>query len=285
LLYLMTTLRLLPAMLACCAISFSSCNSDNDDNYGFGEETDDGVTTVDRIDPSQVFTGLKPVSVAGMQISYMEDGLVKQIIRRADGENEFVSFSYPALARSVSEGKLVRMDIVSGTERHQYDMRVGNMGFVDYAEETEYENGKAEETQYWWFSYTPDGHLESIEGTKDDHKVTKFYYSDGNIIGMTAIDRDGDSESASVDYGATPIANVGAVMLFDEIFDTDVDDIIYIYYAGLLGKATKNLPVSAVQTEGKQSVTVSFAWTLDAGGYPVMMTPSDEPYSYTFAWK
>ncbi len=278
----MFTSKFIPMMLVAGAITFTSC-SDNDDTRG--EETDNGVTTVDRVDPAKVFTGLKPVSVAGMQISYLEDGLVKTITRRASGDNEIASFSYPALARNVSVGKLVRMDVVSGNDRHQFNLRIGDHGFVDYAEETEYDNGKAEETQYWWFSYSDDGHLTSIDRTDEDSQSVKFEYKDGNITRVTVTSRDGEDIETTVSYGSAPTANLGAIMLFDDVFNTDLDEIQFAYYAGLLGKGTASLPVAAQQRTGKYTQNVSFAWNIDNNGYPTSMSPSNEPFDYTFAFK
>lgn len=278
----MFTTKFIPLVLAAGALTFTSC-SDNDDIRG--EETDDGITTVDRVDPTKVFTGLKPVSVAGMQISYLEDGLVKTITRRASGENKIASFSYPALARNVSVGKLVRMDVVSGNDRHQFNLRVGDNGFVDYAEEVEYDNGKAEETQYWWFSYSDDGHITSIDRTDEDSQSVKFEYKDGNITRVRVTSRDGEDLETTVSYGTAPIANLGAIMLFDDIFNTDLDEMQFAYYAGLLGKGTTSLPVAAQQRTGKYTQNVTFGWTLDGKGYPTTMSPSNEPYDYTFIFK
>lgn len=280
----MIRLRFIPAFMACAAVLGMVSCSDSDDGYGFKGETDDGSVTVDRVNPEQVFTGHRPVSAAGMQISYDTNGLVKQISRRGGFENVIVSFSYPNLSRTVSGGKLVRMDVVSGNDRHLFNLRVGEYGFVDYAEETEFDGTKVEDTEYWWFTYNKDGQLAKIERTDDDGEQTVFTYSDRNVVKMQLTNRDGEDLETTVDYGTQPVANVGCIMLFDEVFNTDIDEMIYAYYAGLLGKSTADLPQSAMQRTGKSAQNVTFTWTLDSEGYPTAMDPSNEPFSYTFCW-
>lgn len=279
----MSRFRLIQTLFVCTALSLAAC-SDDDDNSGFNGETDDGTPTVDRVDPAQVFTGRLPVSVAGMQISYDTDGLVKQISRRSSGTNEIVTFSYPSLSKTVSEGKLVRMDVVSSNERHQFNLRIGKLGFAEYAEEVEYNGNKVEDTDYWWFTYTPEGRLSKIEHTDENGEQIVFTYVDGNMVNMKLTNRDGDDLETTVSYGTKPVSNVGGIMLFDEIFNTDMDEMEYAYYAGLLGKSTVDLPQSAQHRTGKYTQNVTFSWTLDTEGYPVSMTPSNEPFSYTFAW-
>jgi hypothetical protein len=46
--------------------------------------------------------------------------------------------------------------------------------------------------------------------------------------------------------------------------------ITYAYYAGLLGRSTKNLPLEETRTE--ETKTHIFNWTLNNGGYPTKLT-------------
>jgi len=68
-------------------------------------------------------------------------------------------------------------------------------------------------------------------------------------------------------------------MLFDATLGIDMDEMKYAYYAGLLGKATKNLPKSNVDEEGE---TTTFTWTLNDSGLPTKMTDGYD--TYTFSW-
>lgn len=53
-------------------------------------------------------------------------------------------------------------------------------------------------------------------------------------------------------------------MLYDESLRIDMDEMAPAYFAGLLGKGTTNLPVSAVETcKSGYSTTYTFKWTLN----------------------
>lgn len=69
-------------------------------------------------------------------------------------------------------------------------------------------------------------------------------------------------------------------MLFDQTLGIDMDEMRYAYYAGLLGKATKNLPVKLVDNE---NYTQNFTWTLNSSGYPISFKRADYD-TYSFAW-
>ncbi|MDE6377677.1 MAG: DUF4595 domain-containing protein, partial [Duncaniella sp.] len=70
---------------------------------------------------------------------------------------------------------------------------------------------------------------------------------------------------------ATPIANKGAIMFFDDCFGIDMDEFAPAYYAGLLGKATTHLPLSNVE-DGE---TETFFWGLNEAGFPVSLVIRD----------
>lgn len=68
-------------------------------------------------------------------------------------------------------------------------------------------------------------------------------------------------------------------MLFDTTLGIDMDEMEYAYYAGLLGKAIKNLPVKCVDDEGNVE---NYSWKLNSTGYPTQM--KSEHGSYSFIW-
>ena len=51
---------------------------------------------------------------------------------------------------------------------------------------------------------------------------------------------------------------------------SNMDEMDYAYYAGLLGKATKNLPVKLVNNEN-DTYNDNFTWTLNSNGYPISL--------------
>ena len=71
-------------------------------------------------------------------------------------------------------------------------------------------------------------------------------------------------------------------MLFDYTLGIDMDEMQYAYYAGLLGKATKNLPVKLVDNDNENRID-NFTWTLNSNGYPISFK-RDLTVAYSFAW-
>ena len=68
-------------------------------------------------------------------------------------------------------------------------------------------------------------------------------------------------------------------MLFNTTFGIDMGAIKYAYYAGLLGKATKNLPVQLIDKNGNKN---NFTWIVNSNGFPTAMTSSS--HQYKFGW-
>lgn len=78
-------------------------------------------------------------------------------------------------------------------------------------------------------------------------------------------------------------------MLFDNAFDVDMDEMEIAYYAGLLGKATKNLPMGSTYTgkEGGSTYTdeETYHWVFNADNLPIKFLAGDYEFdAITFAW-
>lgn len=83
-------------------------------------------------------------------------------------------------------------------------------------------------------------------------------------------------------------------MMFDELLDVDMDEMIYAYYGGMLGTATKHLPLRMHTPYGHDSQgfyfsDYDFKWTLNSNGYPtelIVKRPGEGTWEdrYSFAW-
>ena len=71
-------------------------------------------------------------------------------------------------------------------------------------------------------------------------------------------------------------------MLLMRILGWIATDVLYAYYAGLLGKATKDLPVKLVDNKHDTQYTQNFSWTLNSAGYPISFKGNHKTYS--FSW-
>lgn len=81
------------------------------------------------------------------------------------------------------------------------------------------------------------------------------------------------------DTTPAPIVNKGNIMLFNTTFGIDIGAMKYAYYAGLLGKATKNLPLQLIDKSGNKN---NFTWTVNSNGFPTAMTSGS--HQYKFVW-
>ena len=90
----------------------------------------------------------------------------------------------------------------------------------------------------------------------------------------------------------TPYENKGNIMFFDQ-WNIDLDRVGEAYYAGLLGKPSKNLPLgyNRKSKEGDSEYTSEymFYWEFNGAGLPTVYKEGEEGYgyydTYTFSWK
>lgn len=252
--------------------TLTSCSNDNDD-------TD---TPSASVNPKTVFTGGMPKSVAGMTIQTNNKG---QVISIKDG-NDVVTFQYKeAGTRATASTSDVIMTVGEGKERQVCNLYLNKDGFVKHCDETEYDlDGTEKET--WDFTYNSDGQLLTMLRSEGGNEKTTIKYQNGNIVETATVSakEPEESDSYKVYYTSTttptPIENKGCIMFFDTTFGIDMDEMKYAYYAGLLGKATKNLPVKLVDNE---NYTQNFTWTLNSNGYPISFKRADYD-TYSFAW-
>lgn len=109
------------------------------------------------------------------------------------------------------------------------------------------------------------------------------------------ISEDDNTEGYSCDVKYTSeenvslIANKGCIMLFDQTFGVDMDEMKYAYYAGLLGKATKDLPIEITDkySDNDEVYISKFNWTFNQSGLPTELdVTNDEGYTdkIVFQW-
>lgn len=293
----------------CCATMFVGC-SDDDDNDDKKTEIEGGTGTDDKesgtddkkpetddkepgtdnnepetggkISPSNVFTGKLPESYAGSAVTYNEEGLVAKIV---NGDKE-VTFTYPSATTKASNAKqVVRMTIYDSYYPEEgkmyFDMTIGDSGYAESCKET---HEKDSDIETWEFGYNSDGQLNYMMRSDNDNRKTKITYANGDITNIEETSDLNKHDAGTLSYGVTPIENKGCIMLFSEVFGIDMDDMKFAYLAGLLGKATKHLPVLYTdESDDGGGSEYSFEWKLDSNSYPTSMT--SDGYDYLFSWQ
>lgn len=255
------------AMAVFTTVTFSSCGKSDDPNKG-----GTGDTRI-KVNPKNVFTAGLPQSVAGMRIHKDANGLVKLI----NGEGGTVSFQYKDESRAIAPAPDVIMTVESKEESSVYKLYLNAEGFVKYATHTttyrdtrlEPENGQAE------LSYDNDGHLVSAKIKGEE--TWKWSYKNGDLVKAECIDAEDTNDVNLVvvhytsDKVTSPIPNKGCLMLYDLIIPADIDELIFAYYAGILGKATKHLPVRCVGKDENDTAEILGSWKLNETGLPVSL--------------
>ena len=246
------TIALLTAAVIGATSFFSSCSNKNDDDLII-----DGWPDPVTIDLSKVFTNGMPKEVDSMTIQTDDRGLVTGI----QTKDETVSFKYD----NIKTRAIVIPNVFMKVEC----------------------NGNTKEDT-WRFTYNDNDQLINIIHSADDYKKITLTYKDSNIseietktiVSQTTTRK---KDTCKVAYTSTatptPIVNKGNIMLFNTTFGIDIGAMKYAYYAGLLGKATKNLPVQLINKSGNKT---NFTWTFNSNGFPTSMTSGS--HQYKFVW-
>ena len=222
------------------------------------------------VNPSNVFVNGLPKEAEGLAFIYNAEGLLTNISEKGGGDR--VSLDYSALNQSK-----VQMVIYGTYGTYILDMAIGDNGFVTSCVES-----GSDGNDTWSFGYTASGNLNYMKRSEGGDEVTTITYdTEGNITHVTM---QSDDEQMDCDIRYTtgditaPIENKGCLMLFDTTFDIDMDEMKYAYYAGLLGKATKHLPLSSSR-EGDEEF---FDWSFNTDGFPTSLSAGYE--TIEFMW-
>ena len=270
------TIALLTAAVIGATFVLSSCSNKNDDDLII-----DGWPDPVTIDLSKVFTNGMPKEADSMTIQTDERGLVTSIKTK----DETVSFKYDNIKTRVIVIPNVFMKVERNGKATVYIMYLNNNGFVRECMIEQKENTK-EDT--WRFTYNDNDQLINIIHSADDYKKFTLTYKDGNISEIetktilspaTTKQKDTCKVAYTSTATPTPIVNKGNIMLFNTTFGIDIGAMKYAYYAGLLGKATKNLPVQLIDKNGNKN---NFTWTVNSNGFPTAMTSGS--HQYKFGW-
>lgn len=270
------TIALLTAAVIGATSFFSSCSNKNDDDRII-EGWPDPVT----IDLSKVFTNGMPKEADSMTIQTDDRGLVTGIKTK----DETVSFKYNNTKTRAIVIPNVFMKVERNGKATVYIMYLNNNGFVRECMIEQKENTK-EDT--WRFTYNDNDQLINIIHSADDYKKFTLTYKDSNISEIetktivsqtTTRKKDTYKVAYTSDTTPVPIMNKGNIMLFNTTFGIDIGAMKYAYYAGLLGKATKNLPVQLIDKNGNKN---NFTWIVNSNGFPTAMTSGS--HQYKFGW-
>ena len=265
------------------AIALTACSKNSDGPDG-GE--DKGKV---EVNPTKVFVNGMPKIVDGSVFTRDFKGRLSSIYNRE--ENVLIAFAYTSSILGTKDVPNVVMTVTDGDERTVYNLFLNKDGFVKYCDEIDYEKkGNTPKTTTWNFEYNSDGQLIKAVESKDGVKTSStIAYNDGDAVEtVTMSEKDGkETDHYRIYYTSkkvtSPIENRGCIMSFDVALGLDLDHLQIAYFAGMLGKATKHLPIYNMDKDNDKT---TFDWTFNNNGFPtkIVVKSDDEREESNFVW-
>ena len=268
---LMVTLTAGTAMMA-------SCSKDNSD------EPEQKMVNGTDVNPRNVFPLGLPKKISELVLTLNEKG---QLIQLAEPNgDERITFEYKDVALGSTQAPQVILTETDEPDKHVYELYLNRDGFVNHAKETHYRNDHIAGKATWDFAYNADNQLKDVKCSADKKHIV-LEYQNGNVVKTTTTTVGKPTEVTTITYATAstrPIENKTGVMLFGATLDADFDNLEAAYYAGLLGKPSKNLPLQSEKSGDKANLK----WTLDSNGNPTALNQSfsnsSERFSTSFTW-
>ena len=265
------------------AIALTACSKNSDGPDG-GE--DKGKV---EVNPTKVFVNGMPKIVDGSVFTRDFKGRLSSIYNRE--ENVLIAFAYTSSILGTKDVPNVVMTVTDADERTVYNLFLNKDGFVKYCDEIDYEEkGNNPKTTTWNFEYNSDGQLIKAVQSKDGVKTSStIAYNDGDAVEtVTMSEKDGkETDHYRIYYTSKkvtlPIENRGCIMSFDVALGLDLDHLHGAYYAGMLGKATKHLPIYNMDKDNDKT---TFDWILNDNGFPtkIVVKDDEEREESNFVW-
>lgn len=229
--------------------------------------------------PAHVFVNGMPKKIGLLTINRAADGTVTSLT----DDDESITFKKGGTYGTERFDVTMKVQDSRTGRNDAFYFQLNAQGFVKYAREVDADG----DNKQFWFEYNSDGQLTSLkEIDGSDTEEYTLTYTAGDISTVTF--RDSQRLDYAYTFGytdaanTTPIDNKGCLTLFDEAYHVDIDDLEYAYYGGYLGKATKHLPLTAVE-QYSGALPYAYTWTLNAQGLPTrfVSTYNNQPYGQT----
>ena len=268
---LMVTLTVGTTMMA-------SCSKDNSD------EPEQKMVNGTDINPRNVFPLGLPKKISEIVLTLNEKGQLVQFSE--PNSNDRATFEYKDVVLGSTQAPQVILKVTDEPDKYVYELYLNRDGFVTHAKETHYSNDHIIGKATWDFAYNADNQLKDVKCSADKKHIV-LEYQNGNVVKTTTTTVVKPTEVTTITYATAsirPIENKTGVMLFATTLDADFDNLEVAYYAGLLGKPSKNLPLQSEKSGDK----ATFKWTLDGNGNPTVLNYSfsnlSENFRFPFTW-
>ena len=256
----------------------TSCSKDNSD------EPEQKMVNGTDVNPRNVFPLGLPKKLSEKVLTLNEKGQLIQLAEPNDDER--ITFEYKDVALGSTQAPQVILTETDEPDKHVYELYLNRNGFVTHAKETHYRNDHIAGKATWDFAYNADNQLKDAKCSADKKHIV-LEYQNGNVVKTTTTAAGKPTEVTTITYATAStrrIENKTGVMLFATTLDADLDYLEAAYYAGLLGKPSKNLPLQSEKSGDKANLK----WTLDSNGNPTALNQSfsnsSENFRISFTW-
>lgn len=256
----------------------TSCSKDNSD------EPEQKMVNGTDVNPRNVFPLGLPKKISKIVLTLNEKGQLVQFSQ--PNSNDRATFEYKDVALGSTQAPQVILTETDEPDKYVYELYLNQDGFVTHAKETHYSNDQIIGKATWDFAYNADNQLKDVKCSADKKHIV-LEYQNGNVVKTTTTTVGKPTEVTTITYATAstrPIENKTGVMLFATTLDADFDNLEVAYYAGLLGKPSKNLPLQSEKSGDK----ATFKWTLDGNGNPTVLNYSfsnlSENFRFPFTW-
>ena len=256
----------------------TSCSKDNSD------EPEQKMVNGTDVNPRNVFPLGLPKKISKIVLTLNEKGQLVQFSQ--PNSNDRATFEYKDVALGSTQAPQVILTETDEPDKYVYELYLNQDGFVTHAKETHYSNDHIIGKATWDFAYNADNQLKDVKCSADKKHIV-LEYQNGNVVKTTTTTVGKPTEVTTITYATAstrPIENKTGVMLFATTLDADFDNLEVAYYAGLLGKPSKNLPLQSEKSGDK----ATFKWTLDGNGNPTVLNYSfsnlSENFRFPFTW-
>ena len=212
------------------------------------------------------------------ELSYDSRGFVTKIsrVRFSDNRQERWDIAY--------EGNTITISLYKNNEFR--GSGIGTFGSNGYLSQCVSPEGETMD-----FAYNSEEQLTSISINEGSETLT-FTWQGGNLLQSSW-----GSRPTNISYGSgsNTIENMAGVMEYDDGMGIDMDDWTQFYYIGLIGKGTRQLPLSWTHSGSSHTETGVNQWSLDAQGRAVKLintqtdtsssSGSSTQTSQTFFWE
>lgn len=222
-----------------------------------GEDEGDITVPTDKTPVERVFTG-KLVDVVddhGTDKFVYENGFLTQVLA-ADGDEITFEYNYLNPDKSVSDPDVrYTKKRADGSVSYVYDVWLNELGFAKRINSYDGDGSFDFESTC---EYDEEGHLVFMYEGREDREY-KLTWTDGDLV---HVDRLNHNHTTDFTYSEMP--NVNNLMFFYDIYDMDLEELKYLYWAGLLGVSPKHLVASSyIHSDGYDHPYEEYKWEDD----------------------